>query len=449
MPKKKQGGGIGGEDSSGGDPELFQKCPLASAILQTDLAKVGHILEQSLPHAAQVTDVKVQKSAGEAFTGGRSTPVYSITATVYRKSVNGKSTPKKRHFIVKLVEMMDHDNHDNNNKKLIQLRESYAVERRFYDSLAPHIRQSAPELTIPKVLHADLDGSKAWPIFCMLMNDLTMAGFPSHPIVLQVAQAKAALTWIATFHALFWASQQPSKQESWRLWDRGGFWTKTTDTSRIGTNWLQTIRFIETKHADYLSATGNNLRDFGKRLQNAGNPIQDCLNQLSASKEYGTVIHGDYKAANMFLAAGNANGGDDAESMDASSVAVVDFQHTGFGVCSDDVAYLLYPDARGYFSDADQDELLVGYHSTLIEQLMIHGKGGPSTLSLERFQIFFRLSQLEMTRHWTQKGWAASAVPEVELMLQLDNFMTKHLDHGHVLAAKEHDEKLSKLLCSV
>jgi hypothetical protein len=68
MPKKKQV-----EECCEQEKSLLQKCRLASAIFENDLASIQDILEQSIPNGASVKDVNLPKSVGESFTGGRST----------------------------------------------------------------------------------------------------------------------------------------------------------------------------------------------------------------------------------------------------------------------------------------------------------------------------------------------------------------------------------------
>lgn len=92
---------------------------------------------------------------------------------------------------------------------------------------------------------------------------------------------------------------------------------------------------------------------------------------------------------------------------DASSVAVLDNQYTGFGDCTDDVAYILFSDALGDLMPYEEESLDC-YHEELVEQLMVHGRVGPSMLSMENIQILLNLSRLDMTRHWMNKRRAAS-----------------------------------------
>lgn len=211
MTKKKKGATLPGDETKNNtttrsDTAILQQCPLARALLEKDTNGIYQILEESLPKgvSAVASSVTVEKTLGEAFTGGRSTPVYQIQAVVERQ---GRSIPRR--FIAKLVDMTTPPitittSRGTTEEKLLQLRESYAVERRFYQHLAPmlQVRSELQFLNLPKLLYSDLDGSKAWPFFCILMNDVSVQ-HSSHPSPLSVDCVKAALSWIAKFHAIF------------------------------------------------------------------------------------------------------------------------------------------------------------------------------------------------------------------------------------------------------
>lgn len=435
--KKKRGASDGAEDSE----DLLQNMPLANAILNNDPQAVGSIVASSLPNpdSAHVhgDDVIIAKSVGEAFTGGRSTPVYNLTCTVARS--DGKQ--KERQFVVKIV-LMPTDagaTELTTTQAIWQKRESYAVERRFYDCAAPRIRQQNL-LAIPKLLYSDRDGSRPWPAVCFLMNDVRQAGFPCHPEFLSVAKAKRALRWIATFHALFWGDQ-PKRE----LWDRGGFWTPKNKSGETATKvkiigvaqqWSQSVRWLENK---FPVAISSHTRGLGKRLEAAAGPIAEFLT-LQSSK-MGTLIHGDFKAANMFFATDEG----DSDELGPESVSVLDFQFIGSGLGPEDVAYLLFPDARGHYFD-DENELLKIYHEELISQLILHQRGGPSTLSYDSFRLYYELSRVDFTRYLLTKGWVASSEGDVKLVEALEATITR-LDGGQAMPGdKDYLQAMASLL---
>lgn len=400
------------------DALLQDRMPIAQAVLTNDGNAMAAILQECLPLKGDFTvdSVQIEKSVGEGFTGGRSTPVYFVEARVCRPN---QQQPKRRRFVVKLVCMPGDDPYT------LRKRESYAVERRFYAGTANRVREA--NLHIPKLLASDLDGSKPWPAFCILMNDVSQQ-HPQHPDFLSKDQAACALQWIATFHALFWG--ETSSTCTWRrdLWDRGAFWTTpAVGTEGVATAWIGTMRYLEQKHPEYLTASTQSL---GRRIEKAGSAISRLLAKESVGSQYGTLIHGDYKAANLFFP-------NDPESAD--SVAAVDFQFTGGGLGVEDVAYLLYPDARGDHFEYEE-ELLETYHEELILQLITQQKGGPSTMPLKVFRNYYELARIDMTRYWLSKNkWSASTRGEAELISILESVMDR-IDDGQVLGSEEEYE---------
>lgn len=379
--------------------------PLASALRCNDMTALRTLLQATiLPAGAQVENIILEQSVGESFTGGRSTPVYYVKCTVVRGTRR-----RLRDFVVKLVVMPGHD------EKVLHKRESYAVERRFYESTAA-VRMRQVDLIFPKLLYSDRNGSRPWPVACFCMNDLRKQ-YPMHPQCLNVSQAHAALQWLATMHATFWGESDGV----WRrdVWKRGGFWTRATRVSSL--QWMPTVRWLETKYPQHMSATTKGL---GVRLERLAEPLTLFLAHQSLGSSC-TLIHGDYKAANLFF----------VEREDEITVAVVDFQYTGAGMGAEDVAYLLYPDANGHFWE-HESALLDTYHETLITQLMVQQKGGPSSLSRIALQQCYELARLDLTRYWLSKGWVASTEGEAILVTALESTMER-IDGGNVLRSLE------------
>jgi len=445
-------------------PSLVDGMPIASALLSNDTDSLAKIIRSFLPNSssAQVTDVIIKKSLGEAFTGGRSTPVYEVSCQVYRQP---PGQCRQRHFVAKLILMPSNiddgkieADEESVNHRLWVKRESYRVERQFYDCAAPRLGaqqfMGIPALPVPKLLASDRDGSRPWSAVCFFMNDLRHGGFPCHPDFLSPEQTKRALRWLASFHARFWGEVKvTSSSSSWRrhLWERGGFWTVKRRNGDLNSSqrvkvvgmaqqWTQTIRFLESKHPAVITS---HTKALGKRLEAAARPIAEFLTRQSQSAN-GTLIHGDFKAANMFL---SITGDDDDDDIhgggDISSVAVLDFQFAGLGLAAEDVAYFLFPDARGHYFDREP-KLLKVYYDEFISQLILQQKGGPSTLSIEAFRGYYELSRIDFIRYWLEKGWVASTDGDAKLVTALEATMFK-LDGGRERSEMEYAQAAAKL----
>ena len=334
---------------------------------------------------------------------------------------------KTRHFIAKLVQMKPEDS---------KRRESYAVERRFYDhpDLADWFRVQHG-LSMPKLVAGDRDGKAAYQNVCWIMNDLRDS-FPIQVPSLSVMQAKAALSWLAKFHALGWKDEQHVAWKQSVLHARGGFWTiaptagqATINTQQLPSQWKTGLQKLVTE--GWLEASDHSrLLKMGQRLQVLCQALPEFLHQQC--KQYGTWIHGDFKAANMLFQETDKI---DMEGDLSSCVGVVDFQFTGWGVCAEDVAYLLYPDAQGSLLEF-VDELLDHYHEQLITNIMILMKGGPSSISREALTKLFDLSIIDMTRYWLSKGWEGTTEGEAHMILRMEQTVNAIAD-ANGLGSKE------------
>ena len=140
---------------------------------------------------------------------------------------------------------------------------------------------------------------------------------------------------------------------------------------------------------------------------------------------------------------GGGGGGRDSAALmqlgaedEECAVSVVDFQFTGGGVPMQDVMYLLYPDARGDFFE-EEEALLEVYHETLVTELAMLMRGGPSTYPLELARAHYDLCRVDFFRHLLGRGFVASTASEVRLIQEVERTMTA-LDGGACLSEEEY-----------
>eukprot|EP00957_Ditylum_brightwellii_P104188 7935542-Ditylum_brightwellii.AAC.1 len=402
--------------------------PLARSVSSNDIPALESIIQSSLTTASSknighVQILTLEQTVGEAFTGGRSTPVFEIKCQVTTKA----GIVKERLFIVKLIFMPTTAKEGGVDSSLRQKRESYAVERRFYEFIAPELRRV---LAIPKLLASDHNGSQALPIACWLMTSLRVL-YPSHPHVLDAnSHMLYALNWLAQFHAYSWKTTTAS---DWRkhLWERGGFWNKKkkNDDGKLKSSWLNTCKWLSKNHPTYVTA---NTKSLATRLSALSEALSDFMLRQSKSS-WSTMIHGDYKAANLFFKH-RQEGNDINDDDERAAAAAIDFQYTGAGVPAEDVAYLLFPDAYiNYWGE--ENSLLQYYYSTLMDCLMMSNKGGPSSLPWKAFCSLYKLSQVEMIIHWLSRGWVSSTIGDAKLVRALEETLDE-LDGGSAFEKK-------------
>ena len=437
---------------------ILNKLPIAKAVLNNDLESLKTIIGSSLPKKnLKVQNLTMEQSVGEAFTGGRSTPCYYVhTQLVFvaheddnADQFSSLSSLKDRHFVIKLVKIQG----DSNKDKV--RRESYEVERRFYDHIAPHLKQHS--IAVPKLLVSD-DGKKDntsddLSIHCWIMSDLRVQ-YPLHPTSLQTdgPMIWAALDWLAKCHACFW--KQSVGAAEWRriVWERGGFWTSTTPTESIknlSSTWLQTCQWITTRHPDLDASASSSVKTYGTRIAALHEPLAKFMTKQSTST-CSTLIHGDYKAANLFFSLSSEQARDSNNEDDVDCVAAaVDFQYSGAGVPAEDVAYLLFPDAFINYWD-EESRLLEYYHEKLMKYLILTIKGGPSSFRFHCFKALYELSRIELLIYWISKGWVGSTVGDAKLVLAIGKTLDQ-IDGGKVLCGgtNQYQDALDSLVSNL
>ena len=240
----------------------------------------------------------------------------------------------------------------------------------------------------------------------------------------------AALDWLARFHAHHWGD--PSGEWRRSVWDRGGFWTNRKGVVGLSARWRETCRWMNTRHGDSVPP---GMGAVGTRLEALHGPLAAFLADQSRSARWSTLLHGDFKAANLFFSGddrhnddhndGGGGGGDDSA---ATECCALDFQYVGPGVPAEDLAYLLFPDAHGDFWETEA-RCLEFYHDRLMEHLVVSNKGGPSSLPLESLVAHYELSRLEFLIDCLRKGWVGSTPGDARLVRAVDDTLQRIEDY--------------------
>ncbi len=455
----------------------------------------------------------LKQSAGEQFTGGRSTPVYHLCIT--KDYTNNAQQSIQKRFIIKVVEIPFPTNCSTSTSTQIDqdlIFTKYAMRVRSYDVEAGfygrHIQEDPNHtcttptynlpfpakiltklgLILPQVLMVERGGIYAHPYtknnayISFLMNDLTESHI-LHPDILNKCQYSAALNWLACMHARFWMNHKLfSSWSGTMLWESGSFpaihyrlcnrkpqsISTKQEQQRQEVLWSKTMQWLKKKNPSM--ANDPAIQQLSKRIQACrdglvfalhyhdvdNNISQDLSNDTNLSpvvystdnnkvkphylkiKKHGTMIHGDFKAANIFFC--------DSDLPTANMAAVCDFQFAGPGLGATDVTYFLFPDARTSIqSEEEESQLLDWYYSCLMTELNKR-KQQVAPYTRNTLELHYRLAQVDFFAHLLSNGkWVASLQQDLRL-IQVINKTLSIFDDETVLGVNQYAEVFQKAM---
>jgi hypothetical protein len=351
---------------------------LVAALGSNSLDDVGSLLTQvgaTLPGRRRffVESVSsLEQCTGALFTGGRSTPVFKVAVRCREEEVD-------RRFVIKIVR-------GGHSQRVFR---SYVVESNFYaNGCASAFR--AASLTLPRLVAtgicavdpppadaADplLTASEQATAFCFVMRDLESSHSAHSDCKLTSAQAICAVAYLARWHSIGWGLALDDADRV-DLWPAGAFWSEavwplatTTTAGAADAAWAASLRYLAKASQHHAHPS---MRALGRRLF-AARPLLDrflSTGRAAAPKKGtrsgalapATVLHGDFKAANLFFdGVGTALACRSAAAAWVH-VASCDFQFVGSGLGARDLAYLACWD---HFDLIDSGELVGTYVAAL------------------------------------------------------------------------------------
>lgn len=237
---------------------------------------------------------------------------------------------------------------------------------------------------------------------------------------LRPEQLRAALRWLARFHAIWWGCKGGSSSIGS---DVGGEENNNNDNqlslpaelaNREGTFW-----YLDTRPDEWEAIPDDESFLSGLKEEAAG----IAADLKAEAEKFPVLVHGDAKAANFAFSATPLNVGDSAAA--AVSAAAYDFQYVGKGVGARDVAYLLSSAGSSSSSSSrgDRDRCreleasLDFYYEALAADLASLDKGDVlATYTREVLRDHFRLATADFYRFmagWGTWGGGASRAERI------------------------------------
>lgn len=287
---------------------------------------------------------------------------------------------------------------------------SYHAEVNFYKDFANPLR--ARGVRLPAVHYVKSDGFEGIRSinpgdpdvmekvsacrFLLLAEDLRPDLYRQE-FYLQGNDLKNALKCAAQLHGSTFGDAVLLEKAAAELFSQACFWSpdkrEASELDGLPDAWAALLQSIYSADPALFARPG--IKDFGARLA-AGSKFAN--GELRAEKSLASwrkksILHGDYKTANLFL---GREGGD---------VVPIDFQWCGVGIGAMDVAYLILssPTLESVATSLQFDEWLSVYHKSLLEAGTSQDAGlglasGPSLYCIEEFRRDFKLACLDYAR---------------------------------------------------
>jgi hypothetical protein len=212
-------------------------------------------------------------------------------------------------LIYKFIQPPSTSTGDNDDIGTQRKLKSYMVEKEFYQNISPQILQNS-SISLPECFYCSHHPSQNNLTIGILMNNLN----DQYPISLSNVsfyQSLCVLDWIAKFHSHHFeqSSQWESYERNGMVWSEGCYWR------------------LDTRYSEYQSIPKKY-----KKLKLIATPIATILREgidpsIHPPHQYRTIIHGDYKAANILFREINSS----SLSPPQYRCVCYDFQYLGIG----------------------------------------------------------------------------------------------------------------------
>ena len=199
--------------------------------------------------------------------------------------------------------------------------------------------------------------------------------YQTSPLTLQ--QTKQCLRTIAKFHATAFQNSNILYKVSQKLCTYGGSYhlknRNPKELMNIKHTWNEFLNHLRNGNDNGDGVNDNNgismdileredIQNIGIRIFNIAEYVSNELSPLY-NDDYATIVHGDFKAMNIFLPMNNDDDDDD-NSQSSRQPLLIDFASTGVGIGLSDVAMIIthavHPDELNKNNNAkDEEEKLI------------------------------------------------------------------------------------------
>lgn len=287
--------------------------------------------------------------------------------------------------------------------KLVRDAESYRVVAAFLSSRACEEVVAKAGVRIPKCYDAQARPDRENPIaskFSFLFEDYTpWDGWYQRWLIQDAEECEAALTALAKLHAFFWEGAdfwrdaEAGRELEAAIWPSGSYVQPQAQGAdqcqRVAAEWSAKRRQFRAQLSglDCWDDLGERLQSAAEGVGRRAHPFADAALRGEYAR-YRTFTHGDPKQANLFFRRAAGDG--------ALQVGVIDFQWSGFGLASTDVAHFLTAAVHAdLFADGGEAEMQRHYHAEVQKYLVEYGACGTAEEAAQHFSYATFLEQYD------------------------------------------------------
>jgi Phosphotransferase enzyme family len=294
-----------------------------------------------------------------------------------------------------------------NNKKSLSLSDkrkadSYLVEANFYEKFVPELLQQEYPVALPETFYVERS-----PHEIIIAMSFIEPSSRNHYMD-NVTDIYAVLSWLARFHASCWGPAAAKEC-----------------VERVGLQPIGTYWHLDTRPDEHAAMPNHGWQG---RLKLAARAIDERLKRDPIQ----SVVHGDVKDANVLFTPRHqqycsANETDDRQGARADNVVLCDFQYSGQGAPTKDLAYFFSSSVGS--SSAAQERKYLEFYLNELSGLLQPGEA-PSLLDL---QDSLDLAYCDFYRFMSGWGfWASNSLGEERVLAVLNR-----LDGGSKLKSEQ------------
>mmetsp|Transcript_0 Transcript_0/g.1 ORF Transcript_0/g.1 Transcript_0/m.1 type:complete len:459 (+) Transcript_0:74-1450(+) len=229
---------------------------------------------------------------------------------------------------------------------------------------------------------------------------------------LTMSQASQCLAAAAKLHAAGWQDESLLQRASQRLCDNGGSYhlriRNPNEIRDMEQSWAKFVsNFEHVAPSNFFKREG--VKDLGKRIKDIAEYVSMELSPKPTDK-YATIVHGDYKAMNIFIPRGIDDNEEKKNSNNNNNdCIIIDFASAGVGLGMSDVAMHIAHAVR-------PEDLRNGGEERLIDEYLdalrnsIEGLEYPRDIALRHY----RLASIDYFRFILGRFWRSASVETFE-----------------------------------